>query len=635
MLESARLEPAAGVEVARVSVEGTDASTPRWLLLVGCHAVLLTRYVMATFLSAFFTPVATAWGISGSFNGLIFAAYPAGMALTSVVAPQIIKRLGIRWAITSGLLLTAVLTLAFGLTPDMVEAAGGGVRQYKYVFMCVYFLTGLLGSIAENAAIILATERFSDKLGTVMASIGTVSGVGCMVGPVVGGVLYDLPDASAQAFRLPFAVCFGLCLLMVPPLHCILPDDGIGADASQQPEGKPIGSHERKAVDAETGGSGVLAPPSRADKGLSAAASRGSASTLAYRSSSPLLAPSVLLGLCATLLSGLVVATLDPTLSYRLSAPPFGASASVVSLVFMYSSVVYTLCSVPIGWMVDRAPPSSRLYKATTAAGFVALAACFALLAPLADRTGQDGPAGLAWLPPAQLNSMGAVVLAMGLKGVGSALSNNAVYVDIVLLLPTSDKMLLATVSGLWNAAYSLGWALGPLVGGALYDSTRTVELCLGADLLSERCMQEALQGGDEAPLHNASLTSLASLAAGAGAVGGGQTSGLVQVQHGPVHALPAAVRAHVSGPAPLFSPSNQTWGLLQRHARSGRTVVRSTQPEACSCSWAAANGFDGMGTWIALASLAYGLVLLLACAFAVGELPRTERRREHLSQMM
>ena len=34
----------------------------------------------------------------------------------------------------------------------------------------------------------MVSARFQDKLGTVMASIGTVSGLGCMVGPVLGGV---------------------------------------------------------------------------------------------------------------------------------------------------------------------------------------------------------------------------------------------------------------------------------------------------------------------------------------------------------------------------------------------------------------------------------------------------------------
>jgi MFS family permease len=596
--------------VAPATVEGTDASTPRWLLLVGCHSVLFTRYVMATFLSAFFTPVATAWGIPGSFNGLIFAAYPAGMVLTSVVAPQIIRHLGVRWAITWGLLLTAGLTLAFGFTPDMVDAAGGGPQHYPYVFMYVYFFSGLLGSVAENAAIILATQRFSDKLGTVMASIGTVSGVGCMVGPAVGGVLYDLPGASAQSFRLPFVAGFALCVLLVPLLHCIMPVDGIGPDAPQQPEGKAVSAKEKRTSDAEAGESEW---PEKA--ALHAAPS--DASPPAKRSPSPLLSASVFLGLGATLLSGLVVATLDPTLSYRLSAPPFGASASLVSIVFMYSSVVYTLCSVPIGWLVDRVPASSRLYKATTASGMVTLAASFALLAPIAWQTGPSGPSSLSWLPPAELNTMGAVVLAMGLKGVGSALSNNAVYVDIVLLLPTDDKMLLATVSGLWNAAYSLGWALGPLLGGALYESTLAVQLCLGLDVHSERCVQEALQRDDGAPLRNDSLVA--------------QAAALLDLQHRPVHALVTAVREH--GPGALLSPINQTWGLLPHHPR--HAAVRSDQTEACSCSWVASNGFDGMGTWVALASLAYGVVLLLACVFGVGELPAAARRRDHASQML
>lgn len=30
--------------------------------------------------------------------------------------------------------------------------------------------------------------------------------------------------------------------------------------------------------------------------------------------------------------------------------------------------------------------------------------------------------------------------------------------------------MLLATISGLWNAAYAFGWAVGPVVGGVLYQ---------------------------------------------------------------------------------------------------------------------------------------------------------------------
>ena len=71
-------------------------------------------------------------------------------------------------------------------TTRSVDAWGGETAQYKWGFLGFYWLSGLLGSVAENAAIILATQQFPDRLGTVMASIGTVSGVGCMVGGKLG-----------------------------------------------------------------------------------------------------------------------------------------------------------------------------------------------------------------------------------------------------------------------------------------------------------------------------------------------------------------------------------------------------------------------------------------------------------------
>lgn len=48
----------------------------------------------------------------------------------------------------------------------------------------------------------------------------------------------------------------------------------------------------------------------------------------------------------------------------------------------MYSSVVYVVFSVPVGWAVDRFPRASRVYKGITAVGFLMLALTFFLLAP-------------------------------------------------------------------------------------------------------------------------------------------------------------------------------------------------------------------------------------------------------------
>mmetsp|Transcript_1415 Transcript_1415/g.3011 ORF Transcript_1415/g.3011 Transcript_1415/m.3011 type:complete len:426 (-) Transcript_1415:663-1940(-) len=400
------------------SVEGSAKTVPiihqRRRLLLGAHAVLFTRYAIATFMSAFFPQAATGMGFSGTLNGIIFAAYPCGMALASFFTSQWIRFLGARNAVLFGLFCMLLFTLLFGFAPDI--SSGDGT---KALFVITYFLNGLTGALAETACIAMVSNCFQDRLGEVMASIGTVSGVGCMVGPVIGGVSYDaFPDDPKSAFRMPFFVCASAPLMLLPLVPQFMPTSSISVNEARQ-------------------------------------------------ALSSVLSASVIIGLSSVTLSGIIVATLDPTLAYRLSAPPFRLKASWVSLFFMYSSIVYVIFSVPVGWVIDRFPDSARVYKGVTATGFVFLAFTFALLAPFGTAAwGWDLLGGLQPTP----NTMPCVALALVLKGIGSALSNNAIYPDLVMGLPAEDEMLQATMSGLWNAAYAAGWGIGPLIGGLLYD---------------------------------------------------------------------------------------------------------------------------------------------------------------------
>ena len=238
------------------------------------------------------------------------------------------------------------------------------------------------------------------------------------------------------------------------------------------------------------------------------------------------------------------------------------------------------------------------MYKAVTASGFAVLALSFAVLAPALPQTGPGAPP-LSALPPAELNSVSAVMVAMGLKGVGSALSNNAVYPDMVLLLPP-DKMTRASASGLWNAAYSLGWALGPLLGrlpsaarsappppaspqtavcgtgGLLYEASRTAHLCVGHDK--------------------------ASCDAGSGDADGASVG------------------------AGEVSPSRGSTALLPALSFVTRSTLPALQAVACECEWAPHNGFDSMAMIVAAVSAVYGVMLLGACLLNVGALPPSAR---------
>ena len=98
-------------------------SHDRRRILFAAYGVLFVRYNIATFLSAFFGSSATLCAdggdcISGTWQGLIFAAYPLGMALTSLFASQLVSRLGTRRAITFGLVAHLPAPASSPLTPD-------------------------------------------------------------------------------------------------------------------------------------------------------------------------------------------------------------------------------------------------------------------------------------------------------------------------------------------------------------------------------------------------------------------------------------------------------------------------------------------------------------------------------------
>ena len=284
-------------------------------LLLGAYGVLFLRYNIATFLSAFFSSDGPGASFTGDIVGLIFAAYPLGMTVTSVFAPQVIRRIGTRTAVYLGLVSTAVLTLAFGLGPDLTGAS----QPLEALFFLTYFFNGLFGAFAETACLILVSARFSANAGAVMASMNTVSTLGCMLGPVLGGFLYELPSDAHWAFRMPFIVCAAIPIAFLPFVTCCIPQEFISA-ADEEPKAvdKPTAGCSEAEAYSSTLGTLVVADDHAPRQGASAASASASAESVP-------LTLSILINLLSIALSGTIVGTLDPTLSWRLSAPPFRA----------------------------------------------------------------------------------------------------------------------------------------------------------------------------------------------------------------------------------------------------------------------------------------------------------------------
>lgn len=88
-------------------------------VLIGSFAVMFVRYCIATFLSAFFADVCDSMGMTETWNGIIMAAYPTGISVSSIVASFLIFKMGTRTATVVGLVGTSASCLLFGFIPDL------------------------------------------------------------------------------------------------------------------------------------------------------------------------------------------------------------------------------------------------------------------------------------------------------------------------------------------------------------------------------------------------------------------------------------------------------------------------------------------------------------------------------------
>ena len=150
-------------------------------------------------------------------------------------------------------------------------------------------------------------------------------------------------------------------------------------------------------------------------------------------------------------------------------------------------------------------------------------------------------------------------------------------------MLGFEDAQSQATLAGLWNAAYAVGWAAGPFAGGIVYELYQQVVLCMGRRALPPRCpaAEPALAASKRHPRDDhPQAPHCADATAAAG------------------HCRPLnADTATVEGPAVL--------------EERGSGSLPSSAPD-CSCVWQPGNGFDGFASAATVVSLAFGVFLFV-----------------------
>ncbi|KAF5270492.1 hypothetical protein FQA39_LY08370 [Lamprigera yunnana] len=144
----------------------------------------------------FYPSLAEQKGCSATEYGLVFGIFELVVFLVSPIYGQYINKIGLKVLFNGGIYSTGVCAILFGLL-DKVEG--------YYPFIALSFIIRIVAAMG-NAAFLTASfaiiaKEFPENVATTFASLETFFGFGLIVGPTLGGLLYQV-----GGYTLPFAI---------------------------------------------------------------------------------------------------------------------------------------------------------------------------------------------------------------------------------------------------------------------------------------------------------------------------------------------------------------------------------------------------------------------------------------------
>lgn len=164
-------------------------------------------------LAPFFPSEAAKKGASQTVIGLVFSCFELWIFLSAPLFGNFLTRIGPRFMFIAGLFVCGACAVLFGVLdrcpPDTI-----------FIVMCFLVRTveALGASAFITASFAIIANEFPEHVATVFGTLETFSGIGLMIGPPIGGALYEL-----GGFGLPFWVMGSLLMVSAFLTWLLLP----------------------------------------------------------------------------------------------------------------------------------------------------------------------------------------------------------------------------------------------------------------------------------------------------------------------------------------------------------------------------------------------------------------------------
>ncbi|XP_077987629.1 MFS-type transporter SLC18B1-like [Glandiceps talaboti] len=263
--------------------------------LLSLSIMKLTSSASYSIIAPFFPDKAKSVGATETETGFVFGVYALTMIITAPIFGKYLPKLGSRRMFIGGMLVGGVATIFLGLLD---------VFQTRVVFISLSFTARIVEALGCSACItasyVIIVNEFPEGVATALGTVELFNGLGFIIGPPLGGALYD-----AAGYMLPFLVLGGIMVIFCILNYFLLP------------------IQEKDDSKIETGSLLEL-----------------------------LKIPAILITAMATCMGAVALSYMNPTLSVHLE--PFHFSRTVVGLFFLLVAACYAISAPFWGWVSDR-----------------------------------------------------------------------------------------------------------------------------------------------------------------------------------------------------------------------------------------------------------------------------------------
>ena len=398
--------------------------------LVAFFLFVFSSGAFMSLITPFLPLVLTKCGADSVLIGLVFAAYPFANICAVPLSTKLCSVLGRSKAFVFGAALEALFGILFGYAHLF---AGSSL---KYFYLLIRFIqgecegtparlalrfsltrlhlvhAGFGSSIAYTALIGWVSTRFRERLASVLGFQEAIGGVGLMLGPSLGGLLYGLAGIS-----LPLVIFSVLVLVSIPPLFL-----SMGADEAPEASEPP----EKVEPDAESIAEDLTV--------------------------SDLVNVSTVNATVVTLIAAIGFGFINPVaaihfrdvLSSEIKPGEIGLLLAIPALLYAVFSPISGILSESWG------------YKKTMYSGLVVVLAGYVLFGPLHIFRIDKGTWGM-WVDQC---------FALVFLGIGAAFAFVPALPDMQRSVHHLGPEAINAIAGYFNGMYCLGEALGPLLAG-------------------------------------------------------------------------------------------------------------------------------------------------------------------------